>query len=68
MDKPLITNREKEVFELLLQDKTSKEIANKLFISEFTVRVHISNVIKKLGVKERSHAVIKLIKLGELQL
>jgi LuxR family transcriptional regulator of spore coat protein len=43
--KPLLTNREREVFELLVQDKTTKEIAQQLFISEKTVRNHISNVI-----------------------
>lgn len=43
--KPLLTNREREVFELLVQDKTTKEIAGQLFISEKTVRNHISNVV-----------------------
>ncbi|MBO8172412.1 MAG: helix-turn-helix transcriptional regulator [Bacillaceae bacterium] len=43
--KPLLTNREREVFELLVQDKTTKEIAKQLFISEKTVRNHISNVM-----------------------
>ncbi|MDR7317833.1 LuxR C-terminal-related transcriptional regulator [Brevibacillus nitrificans] len=43
--KPLLTNREREVFELLVQDKTTKEIAGQLFISEKTVRNHISNVM-----------------------
>ncbi|MFD2628764.1 helix-turn-helix domain-containing protein [Oceanobacillus kapialis] len=41
--KQLLTKREKEVFELLVQDKTTKEIAQELFISEKTVRNHISN-------------------------
>lgn len=40
----LLTNREREVFELLVQDKTTKDIAQQLFISEKTVRNHISNV------------------------
>ncbi|MBN2909124.1 response regulator transcription factor [Polycladomyces sp. WAk] len=43
--KPLLTNREREVFELLVQDKTTKDIAQQLFISEKTVRNHISNLI-----------------------
>ncbi|WP_083248196.1 LuxR C-terminal-related transcriptional regulator, partial [Desulfuribacillus stibiiarsenatis] len=42
-DRPLLTNREREVFELLVQSKTTKEIADLLFISEKTVRNHISN-------------------------
>lgn len=43
-NKFLLTNREREVFELLVQDKTTKDIAQQLFISEKTVRNHISNV------------------------
>ncbi|QGQ97944.1 LuxR family transcriptional regulator [Paenibacillus psychroresistens] len=41
----LLTHREREVFELLVQDKTTKDIAQLLFISEKTVRNHISNVM-----------------------
>lgn len=41
----LLTHREREVFELLVQDKTTRDIAGQLFISEKTVRNHISNVI-----------------------
>lgn len=66
--KPLLTNREREVFELLVQDKTTKEIANQLYISEKTVRNHISNVMQKLGVKGRSQAVVELVRLGELDI
>ena len=66
--KPLLTKREKEVFELLGQDKTTKNIAGELFISEKTVRNHISNAMQKLGVKGRSQAVIELLRMGELKL
>ncbi|WP_375536004.1 LuxR C-terminal-related transcriptional regulator [Alteribacillus sp. HJP-4] len=62
----VLTKREREVFELLVQDKTTKEIAAQLFISEKTVRNHISNTMQKLGVKGRSQAVIELIRMGEL--
>ncbi|NEZ43745.1 LuxR C-terminal-related transcriptional regulator [Paenibacillus alvei] len=44
-NKFLLTNREREVFELLVQDKTTRDIAQQLFISEKTVRNHISNVM-----------------------
>ncbi|MCL6625809.1 MAG: response regulator transcription factor [Alicyclobacillus herbarius] len=64
--KSLLTNREREVFELLVQDKTTKEIAAQLFVSEKTVRNHISNVMKKLNVKGRSQAVVELVRLGEI--
>jgi len=66
--KPLLTKREREVFKLLVQDKTTKEIAQELFISEKTVRNHISNTMQKLGVKGRSQAVVELLRLGELEL
>jgi LuxR family transcriptional regulator, transcriptional regulator of spore coat protein len=64
----LLTKREREVFELLVQDKTTKEIASELFISEKTVRNHISNVMQKLGVKGRSQAVVELLRMGELEI
>lgn len=64
----LLTHREREVFELLVQDKTTRDIAGQLFISEKTVRNHISNVMQKLNVKGRSQAVVELIKLGELKI
>jgi len=64
----ILTNREREVFELLVQDKTTKDIAQMLFISEKTVRNHISNVMQKLNVKGRSQAVVELIRLGELKI
>jgi LuxR family transcriptional regulator of spore coat protein len=66
--KHLLTKREREVFELLIQDKTTKEIAKELFISEKTVRNHISNSMQKIGVKGRSQAVVELLRMGELEL
>lgn len=64
----ILTNREKEVFDLLVISKSTKEIATMLNISEKTVRNHISNVIQKLGVNDRSSAVIELLKLKEISL
>ncbi len=66
--KSILTKREKEVFVLLIKNKTTKEIANKLGISEKTVRNHISNAMQKLGVKGRAGAVVELLKLGEISL
>ncbi len=68
MKKKILTDREHEVFKLLILNKTTTEIANILKISEKTVRNHISNAIQKLGVKGRAQAVIELIKLGELSI
>ena len=64
----ILTKREKEVFELLIQNNTTKQIANKLKISEKTVRNHISNAMQKLGVKGRAGAVVELLKLREISL
>jgi len=64
----ILTKREKEVFDLLVQNKITKEIAKKLNISEKTVRNHISNVMQKLGVKGRAAAVVELLKIGEISI
>ena len=64
----ILTNREKEIFNLLITNKTTKEISNKLNISEKTVRNHISNAMQKLGVKGRASAVVELLRLGEISL
>lgn len=66
MIKGILTKREHQVFELLILNKSTKDIANDLEISEKTIRNHISNVMQKLGVKGRTQAVIELIKIGEL--
>lgn len=64
----ILTKREKDVFLLLIQNKTTKEIAEQLNISEKTVRNHVSNAMQKLGCKGRAGAVIELLKLGEISL
>ena len=68
MSKSVLTKREKEVFDLLVLNKTTDQIAIKLGISEKTVRNHISNAMQKLGVKGRAQAVVELIRLGEITL
>ena len=62
MNTGILTKREHEVFSLLVLNKTTKEIAKQLNISEKTVRNHISNVIQKLGVTGRAGAVVELLK------
>ena len=63
MDKYILTKREKEVFMLLVTNKTTKEIADILGISEMTVRNHITIAMQKLGVKGRAQAVVELLKM-----
>ena len=68
MSKVILTSREKEVFDLLIKNNSTTDIASNLKISEKTVRNHISNVIQKLDVTSRSQAIIELIKLEEIAL
>ena len=63
-----LTIREKQIFELLVKNYDTESIAKKLNISSTTVRIHISNVIQKLGVKGRSQAIIELIKMQEIKI
>ncbi len=66
--KSFLTIREKEIFELLVQNLDTEEIADKLKISSKTVRNHISNVIQKLGLKSRSQAILELIRQKEIKI
>ena len=68
MKKSILTKREKEVFNLLIVNNTTGDIAKKLRISEKTVRNHISNVMQKLDVKSRAVAVVELLKMNEISL
>ena len=61
MSKKILTMREKEIFSKLIENMTTKQIAQALNISEKTVRNHISNVMQKLGVNGRASAVVELI-------
>ena len=64
----LLTKREREIFQLLIEDYSTKDISEKLQISEKTVRNHISNTIQKLGVSSRTQALVELLRLQELSL
>lgn len=64
----ILTKREKEIFEALMENQTTRDIALQLKISEKTVRNHISNVMQKLGAVSRIQAMLELIKLKELEL
>ena len=64
----ILTPREKEIFNLLIKNQSTRDIAKTLGISEKTVRNHISNVIQKLGVDSRIQAGFELIKFKELEL
>ncbi|BCU81218.1 DNA-binding response regulator [Polycladomyces abyssicola] len=56
-----LTPRELDVLQLMVKGHSNKEIAEQLFISDKTVKIHVSNILKKLGVKSRSQAIIYAI-------
>jgi len=62
-DNPL-TRREFEVLRLLAEGKSNKSIGEKLFISEKTVKNHVSSILQKMEVEDRTQAVIIAIKNG----
>ncbi len=68
MKRSILTKREQEIFNLLVKNQSTKDIATTLKISEKTVRNHISNAMQKLEVKGRAGAVVELLKLGEITL
>lgn len=53
-----ISRREREVLDLLLDNLCNKEIASKLFISERTVKFHVSNLLSKFGVQRRADLIV----------
>lgn len=61
-----LTQREEEVLELLTQGITYKGVAQKLFISETTVKTHVNNIFQKLQVNDRTQAVLYAINNGFL--
>lgn len=59
-----LTNRENEVMHLLASGLTNKDIAQRLGISDHTVKFHVNGILGKLGVETRTEAVVQAAKLG----
>jgi Response regulator containing a CheY-like receiver domain and an HTH DNA-binding domain len=59
-----LTSREREVLQLMAEGKSNRQIGEALFISEKTVKNHVSNIFQKLGVDDRTQAVVLAIKHG----
>ncbi|MFJ7990756.1 response regulator [Peribacillus frigoritolerans] len=57
-----LTNREMEILLLMTQGKTNQEIADELYIALKTAKVHVSNILSKLDVQDRTQAVIYAFK------
>jgi len=62
----LLTPREMEVLKLLAEGCTDREIAHALTIAESTVKNHVSNILSKLGVKNRTQAARIVHEMGGL--
>jgi DNA-binding NarL/FixJ family response regulator len=54
------------VLRLLAQGQSDREIARSLIVSPATVRLHIGNIVTKLGVSDRTQATVRAIELGLL--
>ena len=59
-----LTPREREVLSLMAKGKNNKEIARELNLKEKTIRNYVSNILQKLGVRDRTQAVILVLKEG----
>ena len=59
-----LTERETEILRLMAGGYSNKEIANSLGVAEGTVKNHVSNILSKLGVRDRTRAVLKAFEIG----
>ena len=59
-----LTARETEVLELLARGHANKQIASSLYVSEKTVKAHVSAILKKLGVRSRTQAALHAVETG----
>ncbi len=62
-----LTPRERDVLRLLAEGFPNKEIGRRLFVSEKTVKTHVSNILAKLGVQDRTQAALAAVRLRLLE-
>ncbi|SHF89401.1 response regulator [Ornithinibacillus halophilus] len=60
----ILTKRECEVLQLLAEGKSNRAVAETLYISEKTVKNHVSNILQKMNVNDRTQAVVSAIRKG----
>jgi DNA-binding NarL/FixJ family response regulator len=63
----VLSEREHEVLRLLASGFTNREIAEQLFLSTDTIKTHLNNIYRKLGVSDRAHAVAVALRQGLLK-
>src|SRR5438067_636931 len=63
-----LSEREREVLELVAKGLSNREIANVLGRSEETIKVHLKNIFDKLGVQDRTEAVMTALERGILHI
>jgi two-component system, NarL family, response regulator LiaR len=59
-----LTERETEILELLARGEANKQIASSLYLSEKTVKAHVSSILMKLGVQSRTQAALHAVRTG----
>jgi two-component system, NarL family, response regulator LiaR len=59
-----LTERETEILKLLARGKANKQIATSLYVSEKTVKAHVSSIFRKLGVRSRTQAALYAVRTG----
>jgi two-component system, NarL family, response regulator LiaR len=59
-----LTERETEVLQLLARGKANKQIATSLYVTEKTVKAHVSSILAKLGVQSRTQAALYAVRAG----
>ncbi len=67
LDRPdPLTDRETEILRLMAGGYSNKEIAHSLGVAEGTIKNHVSNILSKMGVRDRTRAVLKAFEMGQI--
>lgn len=62
-----LSSRELEVLLCVMEGFSNREIASQLFVSSETVKTHVTNILSKLGARDRTHAVVLAVRTNQLQ-